>query len=102
MAGLSHREIALQNLARGYINERQFRLLEAKLFPPEHATSTESEPSVHVQIADYDLPLIPDKPIPRPGETPTPSVDPFAISPAKATSADIAAMAVALKTSPTK
>lgn len=95
MAGLSHQEIALDKLSRGLITEAQFRLLEAKLFPPPPppplADPFAGVPSVPVQIPGWKLPLI-GGPDPLPVALQPKPADPFAVDPGKATADDLAAM----------
>lgn len=92
MAGMTHREIALHNLAHGLITEKQFRLLEAKLFPPPPpADPFAGVAAVPVKVPGYALPLI-GGPDPLPVELQPKPADPFAVDPHNATSADLDAM----------
>lgn len=73
MAGATHRELARQKLASGLITERQFRMLEAKYFPPPEPPRHEAP--TPVTFRPWELPLM--EPVAKPGaERPRPSSDP--------------------------
>ncbi len=86
MPGASMRDIALQKLAYGEITEHQYRVLEARYFPP----AAPPPPPPPVQIPAWELPLI--NPVARPGDAPIREASPFDVDPSKATSADLDAM----------